>query len=86
MYNTAYEQPPQQQPTGTYYNQGNNQYQGGYYGNNDLPPQQTPGYVPPPYPETSQPSYGGYNAQQQDSGTYEQYSRPDGPPPAHTKN
>ena len=30
VYNTAYEQPqpPPQQPSGTYYNQGNNQYQG----------------------------------------------------------
>ena len=65
-------------------------------GNNDLPPQATPGYIPPAYPETSQQqgSYGGgyssqqqngYNPQQQQQqqlGTYnsEEFSRPEGPP------
>ena len=95
---------PGPQPNGAYYN-NNNQYQGGYQGgyqgNNDLPPQATPGYIPPAYPETSQQqgSYGdgyssqqqnGYNPQQQQQqqlGTYnsEEFSRPEGPPPAHTK-
>ncbi|RCK65359.1 hypothetical protein Cantr_01245 [Candida viswanathii] len=82
----------------SYYNQGNGQYQSGYYANNDLPPQSAPGYVPPSYPETSQPGYGGYSAQregsyggdnaqpQQESGTYDEFSRPAGPPPAHTKS
>ena len=106
----AYNNPPDPQANEAYYN--NNQYQGGYQGgyqgNNDLPPQATPGYIPPAYPETSQQqgSYGGgyssqqqygYNPQQQNGynpqqqqqqlGTYnsEEFSRPEGPPPAHTK-
>lgn len=70
---------PGPQPNGAYYN-NNNQYQGGYQGgyqgNNDLPPQATPGYIPPAYPETSQ-QLGTYNS--------EEFSRPEGPPPAHTK-
>ncbi|KAL6451435.1 hypothetical protein SBY92_002775 [Candida maltosa Xu316] len=82
---------PTQTPNGAYYNnnQYNNQNMGQYPNNgnygNDLPPQPTPGYTPPAYPDNAGGSYGGYGYNPQ-GGVDDGYSRPDGPPPAHVKN
>lgn len=77
----AYNNPDPQANQTYYYN--NNQYQGEYNGNNDLPPQATPGYIPPAYLETSQQQ--GYNPQQLGNYNSGEISKPEDPPPAHTK-